>query len=33
VILMLADKRVHGVMPTHDVERLSAFYRDVLGLV
>ena len=29
---MLADKRVHAVMPTHDVERLSAFYRDVLGL-
>ena len=29
---MLADKRVHAVMPTHDVERLAAFYRDTLGL-
>ena len=29
---MLADKRVHAVMPTHDVERLAAFYRDVLGI-
>ena len=29
---MLADKRVHAVMPTHDVERLGAFYRDVLGI-
>jgi predicted enzyme related to lactoylglutathione lyase len=29
---MLADKRVHAVMPTHDVERLAAFYRDTLGI-
>ena len=29
---MLADKRVHAVMPTHDVERLAAFYRDTLSL-
>ena len=29
---MLADKRVHAVLPTHDVERLAAFYRDVLGI-
>ena len=29
---MLADKRVHAVMPTHDVDRLAAFYRDTLGI-
>jgi predicted enzyme related to lactoylglutathione lyase len=29
---MLADKRVHTVLPTHDVDRLSAFYRDVVGI-